>query len=193
MEYIKYMITIYSRQDSLEVWKRVKDFEQYEISNRGRLRRKGVREPYFYRSGQRLTKNGKPTYIRFTLVEKPFNGGRQKRALFLAHRLVAEHFIPKPESKTQINHKDGNHANNNVSNLEWVTGRENVQHAHDNKLMDQARGERIAGSKLTASKVQEMRELYSLGQHSTNELARKYGVVQGTIWKALKKRTWSHV
>ena len=56
-----------------------------------------------------------------------YKNGERKR--FYIHRLVAKTFIPNPENKPFINHKDGNPRNNNVDNLEWCTPIENVEHA----------------------------------------------------------------
>ena len=53
------------------------------------------------------------------------NGG--KRINKLIHRLVAEHFIPNPENKPQVDHIDRNKTNNNIENLRWVSPQENCE------------------------------------------------------------------
>ncbi len=50
---------------------------------------------------------------------------------FKVHQIVAKTFIPNPESKTCVNHKDGNKLNNHVNNLEWMSVKENNKHAYE--------------------------------------------------------------
>lgn len=58
-----------------------------------------------------------------------------KPTSYLVHRLVGEAFIDKQESRSFINHIDGNKKNNNVSNLEWRTHIENIHHAYATGLL----------------------------------------------------------
>ena len=51
-----------------------------------------------------------------------------KTKMLRVHRLVAEAYIPNPEGKKDVNHKDGNRGNNNINNLEWATRKENCNY-----------------------------------------------------------------
>ena len=95
--------------------------EQYEISNQGRVRKR--------RTGKILsqqTDNKGYKRVRLSLHDKKASGK--------VHRLVAIAFIPNPNNKPQVNHKDADKTNNAVSNLEWVTNGENQIHAYKNGL-----------------------------------------------------------
>ena len=61
------------------------------------------------------------------------------------HRLVALHFIPNPENKPEINHKDGDKTNYSVNNIEWCTAKENRRHAVDTGLLVNPSGEKAYG------------------------------------------------
>lgn len=56
----------------------------------------------------------------------------------MVHRLVAEAFLPNPDSKPEVNHRNGNKADNRIGNLEWATTSENQVHAYDNGLKEAA-------------------------------------------------------
>lgn len=67
-------------------------------------------------------------YIRIVLTKD------NKSNEYLLHRLVAKQFIPNPKNLPQVNHKNGIKSDNRVENLEWVTAKENKQHAFANDL-----------------------------------------------------------
>lgn len=100
-----------------EIWKPVKGYEGfYEISNYGNVKnvqRGNLRKLLLNKDGYveiLLSKNGSVKSVR-------------------VHRLVAEAFIPNPDKKPEVNHKDYNKSNNYIENLEWTTRKENVNHS----------------------------------------------------------------
>lgn len=109
-----------------ERWAPVRGFEGlYEVSDLGRVKR----------CGSAKCLKPMPNTKGYPSVDLK-DHGRRKYAV--VHRLVAETFIPKPDNKPQVNHKDGDKTNNAVSNLEWCTGLENIRHAVRTGLMDYA-------------------------------------------------------
>lgn len=117
-----------------EIWKDIKDYEgYYQISNLGNVRsieRTVKRITHSVKISSKLLKLRKTSNDYFNIQLCKDSGCKSK----LIHRLVAEAFIPNPENKPEVNHKDGNKANNNVLNLEWNTSKENSQHSYDSGL-----------------------------------------------------------
>jgi hypothetical protein len=96
----------------------------------------------------------------------------------MIHRLLAEAFIPNPEGKSCVNHKDGNKQNNSLSNLEWMTHQENNQHAQDTGLNKARTSEiqkasvRLMNVTLKSRKVKFYHEIHGSFIESASELAR---------------------
>lgn len=98
-----------------EIRKKVEWFDYYYVSNLGRLKWK-----YWIMCLQ--------TNEHWYYMAMLYRHGYRKNCLI--HRLVWQAFISNPEDKPQINHKDWNRINNNVSNLEWCNNSENNRHAY---------------------------------------------------------------
>jgi len=118
-----------------EIWKDVKGYEgMYQVSNLGRI--KSLDRTVVCNRGYKLVKGmilkgeiSKKGYCRIRL-----SNGVNNRKKYFVHRIVAFAFICNQDNKPFINHIDGNKLNNNITNLEWCTCSENIQHAFDNGL-----------------------------------------------------------
>jgi hypothetical protein len=114
-----------------EIWVDVEGYEGlYQVSNLGRVRtveRVVERPTGNFKQKQFILKeqkNGDYCVARLTK--------EGKRKIYCVHQLVAKAFIPNPENKPEVNHKDLDKSNNCVDNLEWATRSENMKHAYDN-------------------------------------------------------------
>lgn len=121
-------------------------------------------------------------------------GGRNGLKVNLRiHRLVGLAFIPNPENKPEINHIDGVKTNNHVSNLEWVTSKENSQHAVKTGLIVPKQGEDQNFSKLKNAEASEIRRLHQTNKYSRKELANMFNVSPRIIGDCIKWKTYRHV
>lgn len=116
-----------------EIWKEVEGTNgQYMVSNLGR-----IKSVYTDRAC-----HGKIIRIAREKLVKPFDNGNGyvafgvcingKKKNIYVHRAVATAFLPRPEDKPYINHKDYNRANNCIENLEWCSCKENIGYSRQN-------------------------------------------------------------
>lgn len=123
-----------------EMWKDIKGYEGlYQISNLSRV--------LSIKSGIILRQTLDCGYCRVKLQHKRIT------KTVRVHRILAEAFIPNPDNKPQINHKNGIKHDNLLSNIEWCTGKENVVHAHKNGLCTK--------TILTESQINNLRKINS--------------------------------
>ena len=103
-----------------EVWKPIKDFDKYFISNYGRVKSTKYKT-------ERILKtvvSGRCKYVKVILRKD------NKNYTKMVHRLVAEAFLDNPYNLSEVNHKDENKQNNIVSNLEWISHVDNIRYGN---------------------------------------------------------------
>lgn len=108
-----------------------------------------------------------------------------KRKTLTLHRLIAKSFIPNTLDLEQINHIDGVKTNNSISNLEWCTPTQNLQHARDTGL-------RRRSLKLTEDDVLSIRKMSENGE-SRRDIASMYSVSVPAICGIINRRYWRNI
>lgn len=170
-----------------EFWIEVNDFNNYRISNYGRIKeitcnnQQKLIKPFF--CGGKKLRNGRPLQVCL------YNENEKK--FFVLNNLVATRFIPNLNKLPCSNHKDGNKTNNHVVNLEWLSYSDNQHHAI-NMGLKQDIGENNMHSKLTEKEVIEIRKLYKNGI-GYKKLAKIFEVEPCTISLVVKRKSWKHI
>lgn len=172
-------------------WKPIPGYEDYyEVSNDGQVksidrvitRRDGVRVSYTGRI--RIPSVNAKGYLRLNLCD-----GRNKQKDI--HRLVAESFVDgRTEERNQVNHINGIKTDNRACNLEWVTNRQNINHAVENNLTANKHGEKNPNAKLTQEDVNDIRDRFAEGNITYKELGDEYNIHYGTVSKIIKRKLW---
>lgn len=172
-----------------EIWKDIPGYEGlYQASSEGRIKSLDRRV---------INKRGNAQFFKGKLRKLILSHNGYYRVLLnkdrLAkyqpvHRLVALAFVPNFFNKKQINHKDGNKINNQFSNLEWMTIKENTIHAYRTGLANN-KGESHSQSVLKDTEVIIIRN----SNKTNKELANEYKVPITTINNILAKRTYKHL
>ena len=115
--------------------------------------------------------------------------GTKRCKKFYIHRLVAQHFLPKPlEHQTQVNHIDGDKSNNYLSNLAWACPKENIRHSHQIGL---SKGRREHGTTVTLSDETIEQAYLDVKLHGcgVRVAAERHGMPRTTLSSILNKRS----
>ncbi len=181
----------------LEIWKDVIGYEKYyQVSNFGRVKRinnrvwnKGYwrnKPHYITRQEKYLSiKSNKRGYACCVFTKNCIEKGMQ------VHRLVAQAFIPNPQNKPQVNHKNGIKTDNKVENLEWCTQKENAQHAYINGL--EPRGSKNGNALLTEKQILEIRNKHVPRKYPFKQLSKEYNVSVSNIASIVQRKSWKHI
>lgn len=178
----------------LEAWYPFPGYESYfEITRSGRVRSipRYVNSPAVA-GGKRMIR-GRELKLQSVKGYPAFlTRGAGRKTTIYVHRAIATLFVPNPDGKPHVNHIDGDKANNDPSNLEWVTHKENMRHAFATGLAHYPKvgsGDKSPTAKLDWPKVRQMRKLLSAGETQLS-VARRFGVATGTVGFIARNETW---
>lgn len=176
-----------------EIWKDILGYEDfYQISSLGRIRSKQrafKREKYIHIYKSKilyLVKQKNHDYLTIRLNNSILTKG------YLVHRLVAIAFIPNPEKKKEVNHIDGNKRNNNMSNLEWCTAKENIRHSFKMGLHKSRIGSLNKNAKLSEIDVVNIKKMINSGIKNS-KISGLFPVSAAAISNIKTGRIWSHI
>lgn len=176
----------------IEKWKPVKGYEGlYEVSSLGRIKSlsKRVDSGKCHRSyPEKILKPGKDSKGYLRVVLSDYN---HKSHTYKLHRLVAEAFIPNPKKLPEVNHIDGNKANDSVDNLEWIGRSDNLKHAYKNALKS-VKGAKNPAAKLTAEQVVFIKAHFIPrdNEYGCVPLSKKFNVHRKTISRVVNGTSW---
>jgi hypothetical protein len=167
-----------------EEWKDVIGYAgRYRVSNTGKIhsmKRYGVIRTKELRQSPQVG-----GYLKVSL-----SVGSAKKTLTV-HSIVAQAFLGNRPHGLDINHKDGNKANNRADNLEYITRGQNLSHAYRHGL-NSRKGEKNCGAKLSGETIEKIRTKYLEDQVSQTDLAKEYGVHQSTISHIVNHKNWKN-
>jgi len=172
-----------------EQWKPCPDFEDtYEVSTLGRVRR-SVDGAAGAKSGRFAKQHAKGKgYLSVHLRR----GGSRQRTHWV-HLLVARAFLGQPEPSMEVNHKNGDKADNSLGNLEWTTRSENAIHA--SRVLGTwpvHRGENGTRAILKEDQVREIYRRRRTGEYAKT-IAVEFGVAEATVRAIALGTTWKHL
>lgn len=166
----------------MEIWKKIDNFDNYEISSLGRVK---TADKIIVRT------NGRPMPFPGRIL-KPYKDSKgylhisiyndaHIKHKFQIHRLVAKYFIPNPNNLPQVNHKDENKSNNCVDNLEWCTNNYNTNYGNRNYNLSRSFKNNSKTSKIILQYDKDKNLLKEWP--SINEIRRSLNYGTAGIWK----------
>ena len=172
--------------------KHIKNYNNYLICEDGNVISLPLRQwngKSWWTSKERTLK---PTILKIGYKAVVLHKNKKGKTTYI-HRLLAEHFIPNPLNKKQVNHKDGNKLNNSLLNLEWVTHKENIQHAFKNGFMKivGSMGEKNGSAKLDTKLVKEIRN--KKGKQTLKKTAIEFNISISNVWAIQNLKIWTHI